>query len=87
MLPNGNYTVKLYFAELYQTAANMRKFNVSINGVSKLTNYDIWADAGGTYKGVEKVFTGIPVTEGQLNIAFTSVTNYACVNAIVVQSE
>jgi hypothetical protein len=37
-------------------------FNVDINGVRELTNYDVYADAGGEYKGIEKVFSGISVT-------------------------
>jgi beta-glucosidase len=86
-LPNGNYTVKLYFAELYHNAAGLRKFNVAIEGVTKLSNYDIYADAGGHDKGVEKVFSNLSVSDGQLNIDFTNITDNGKIDVIVVQSE
>ena len=40
------HTVTLHFAELYFSAAQQRRFNVSINGVQVLTNFDIFAAAG-----------------------------------------
>ncbi|WP_322480436.1 malectin domain-containing carbohydrate-binding protein, partial [Thermogemmatispora sp.] len=41
------YTVRLHFAETYWSAAGKRVFNVSINGQQVLTNFDIYAAAGG----------------------------------------
>ena len=43
----SNYTVVLFFAELYWTGAGDRAFNVAINGTQVLTNFDIFAAAGG----------------------------------------
>ena len=44
---NGAYIVDLHFAELYSTAAGQREFNVLLNGTQVLTNFDIYATAGG----------------------------------------
>jgi hypothetical protein len=69
-VPNGNYNVVLKFAEIYWTAAGQRTFNVSINGTQVLTNFDIFAAAGGALKAIDKTFP-IAVTNNQLNIVFT----------------
>jgi ABC-2 type transport system ATP-binding protein len=44
--------VTLYFAETYWTAAGQRTFNVPINGTSVLSNFDIFATAGGMKRQV-----------------------------------
>ncbi|MES2730569.1 MAG: malectin domain-containing carbohydrate-binding protein [Bacteroidota bacterium] len=79
---NGNYTVKLHFAELNFTTAGQRKFNVSAEGVAWLSNYDIAADGG---VNTAKVKTrAVTVTDGNLTLNFTSLINYALVSAIEV---
>lgn len=80
---NGSYTVKLYFAEIYATGANQRKFNVTAEGTQILTNYDIFADAGGANKAVVKSFP-VTVNDGQLNLNFISVVTNSKVSAIEV---
>ena len=52
-----SYTVRLHFAEEYWTTAGSRIFNVLINGTQVLTNFDIFATAGGEYKAVVEQFT------------------------------
>jgi len=84
---NGNYTVKLYFTESYFTASGKRKFDVKIENTLKLDDFDIYVAAGGQNKGIEKVFTGIAVTDGQLNIDFVAVTENPKIDVIVVQSQ
>lgn len=42
---NGNYNVALKFAEVSATGPGQRVFNVAINGVPVLTNFDIYAHA------------------------------------------
>jgi hypothetical protein len=80
---NGNYEVRLRFSD-NATAANVRKFNVAIEGAAVLTNFDIFAEVG-TNTVCDKVFI-VPVTDGILNIQFTNVTNNAKINAIVVNT-
>jgi hypothetical protein len=85
-LPNSYYTVKLYFAERFYTTPGSRVFNVKLEGISKLSNLDVYATVGHDV-GLEKVFTGVMVNDGVLNIDFTAITDNAIVNAIVVQCE
>jgi hypothetical protein len=66
---NGTYNVNLDFAESYVTGPGQRIFNVSINGAQVLTNFDIYAAAGGMNIPVVKTFN-VPVTNGTLNINF-----------------
>ncbi|PYX63599.1 MAG: hypothetical protein DMG78_31490 [Acidobacteria bacterium] len=66
---NGSYTVNLDFAESYVTGPGQRIFGVSINGTQVLTNFDIFAAAGGMNIPVAKTFS-VAVTNGTLNINF-----------------
>ena len=45
--PGSAQTVTLYFQESFWTAAGQRTFNVTINGTTVLTAFDIFAAAGG----------------------------------------
>ena len=81
-LANGNYTVTLKFAEIYWTAAGHRIFDVSMQGTQVISNLDIFALAG--KDGAYDVSIPVSVTNGTLNIAFTSVADYAKISAIKV---
>jgi hypothetical protein len=85
-LPNlttgAQYTVRLHFAELFQTASGKRKFNVVINGTTVLSNFDIYATAGGQYKAVVREFTATPNASGQIVINFNTITDNATVSGI-----
>ncbi|QMU27671.1 choice-of-anchor tandem repeat GloVer-containing protein [Adhaeribacter radiodurans] len=80
---NGTYTVKLHFAEIYYSAAGQRKFNVTAEGAIWLTNYDIYAAAGGARKAVVAT-RNVTVSDGTLNLNFISTVDKACVSAIEV---
>jgi hypothetical protein len=80
---NGTYEVKLRFSD-NATAANVRKFNVAIEGTTVLSNFDIFAQVG-TNTVCDRTFT-VPVSDGTLNIQFTNVTGSAKINAIVVKT-
>jgi uncharacterized repeat protein (TIGR02543 family) len=87
-LPNltagSQYTVRLHFAELYQTATGKRKFNVAINSTTVLSNFDIYATAGGNYKAVVREFTATANSSGQIVIQFTTVTDNATIEGIEI---
>ncbi len=80
----GSYTVQLDFAEEYWTAAGSRTFNVLVNGTQVLTNFDIFATAGGEFKAVDKSFTATASSAGAVTIQFVSVKDNAQVNGIQV---
>jgi len=81
--PAGTYAVTLKFAELYWTAAGKRVFNVTINGTKVLSNFDIFAAAGGTLKAIDETFK--VTSTGTITIQFTTGTaGNPLVNAIQV---
>lgn len=82
-VPNGSYTVTLKFAEIYWTGAGQRVFNVSINGQTVLSNFDIVAQAGAGGTAIDKAFS-VPVTGGQITIQFTSLVDNAKISAIQI---
>ncbi|MBA2286320.1 MAG: coagulation factor 5/8 type domain-containing protein [Ktedonobacteraceae bacterium] len=82
----ASYTVRLHFAETYWTQAGKRVFNVSINNQPALTNFDIFAAAGGVNQAVVEPFNITASTGGSITIQFTSVTDQAQVNGIEVLS-
>jgi hypothetical protein len=51
--------------------AGGRKFNVAINGVTVLADFDIFAAAGAEYKAIVKQFTAAADAKGTITIAFT----------------
>ncbi len=84
-LPAGSYQVTLKFAETYWTASGQRLFNASINGTQVLTNFDIFASAGGANIALDKVFNNISPANGTITLNFgpASVDN-ACIQAIQI---
>ena len=72
LTPGAIYTVNLHFAEIYWTAAGKREFNVSINGTNVLTNFDVFAAAGGEDIAIVKPFTATAASNGSITIQFTT---------------
>ena len=68
--PEGIYQITLLEAETYWNGAGKREFNVFIQGRQVLTNFDIYAAAGGQNIPISLVFTNA-VTNSQLQILFT----------------
>jgi hypothetical protein len=68
----ASYTVNLSFAEIYWTAAGKREFNVLINGTQALTNFDVFATAGGEDIAIVKSFTATASASGIITIQFTT---------------
>jgi len=68
---NGAYTVVLKFAEIQYGSAGKRQFNVSINGVQVLTNFDIVAAAGAANTAVDMSFPAT-VNSGTITIQLAS---------------
>jgi hypothetical protein len=87
-VPAGSYQITLKFAEIFVDVKTKgtRVFNVSINGVQVLTNFDIFADVGGAYIADDKVFNNITMpTSGAITIQFGPASAYvAGVNAIQI---
>jgi beta-glucanase (GH16 family) len=67
-----SYTVRLHEAEIYWTGAGEREFNVFINGQQVLTNFDIFARAGGMNTAVIEQYTVAPTANGQISITYSN---------------
>jgi Malectin domain len=91
----GRYTVMLRFAERYFGTANSidggpgaRVFNVFCNGEALLKNLDVFKEAGGADRALDKTFTGVaPNEQGYILLEFKPVVNYALIYAIEVIPE
>jgi hypothetical protein len=93
-VPPGRYTLRLLFAETFFGPHNRGKggpgsriFNVTCGGTTLLHNFEIFKEAGERH-AVERVFRGlVPNPQGQIEIDFEPVVQYAIVNALELTSE
>ncbi len=74
---NGDYKVKLYFAETYVGAygKNMRRFNVLAETLPFFANMDIYKEVGGANIELVKTIDQVTVSDGQLDVLFEHVKN------------
>ncbi len=82
--PEGIYEITLLEAETWWSGPGQREFNVFIQGRQVLTNFDIYAAAGGMNIPLSLVFTNA-VTNSQLQILFTPVVDNARVSGVQVR--
>jgi hypothetical protein len=87
LTPGATYMVRLQFAEIYWGAAGRRLFNVKINGSQVLTNFDIFATAGGAYKAIVEQFTATADANGNLTIQYITVRDNAKSSGIEILSQ
>ena len=89
----GKYGLTLYFSESYfgslgAGGVGSRVFDVYCNGEAILRNFDIFKEANGTNRALQRTFHGLtPNAQGKLMLTFVPVSNYACINAIEVVDE
>ena len=89
---NGNYVVRLHFAEIYwgvpggnlNGGIGLREMSVAMEGQLRLVNFDPTQEVGAA-TAVIKNFP-VTVTDGELNINFTSTVDRPMVCAIEVYS-
>ena len=95
VVPGGRYTTTLRFSESWfgpkkpaGGGAGSRIFDVYANGVALLRDFDIFKEAGGEERSLDKVFHSLqPNAQGKLVFSFVPIRNYACINAIEVVDE
>jgi len=88
----GRYRVTLRFCEGHYGIGNAgrgglgsRLFDVYCNGVALLRDFDVFKEAGGEGRPVDRTFSGIrPTAQGKIVLSFVPVMGMACVNAIEV---
>jgi len=90
-VPNGNYTVELYFTEPWHGTGGSEKtdcegwriFDVAVNDSVVLDDLDIWAESG--HDGALKKTIQTRVTAGRLTISFPEVkAGQALISAIAI---
>ncbi len=88
----GRYRVTLKFCEGHYGRRNIgvggagsRVFDVYCNGVALLKNFDIFKEAAGEGRPLDRTFSGIgPTAQGKIVLTFVPVAGMACVNGIEV---
>ncbi len=89
---DGRYRVTLKFCEGHYGRRNTgvggtgsRVFDVYANGVALLRDFDIFKQAGGEGRPLDRTFSGIrPTAQGKIVLTFVPVVGMACVNGIEV---
>ena len=82
--PGGSRRVTLYFVEHFWSEAGKRLFNVIVNGNQVLTDFDVFADAGGQFIAVQHAFTTTANASGEVVVQFVAGVDNPIVNGIVV---
>ena len=92
---DGRYRVKLKFCEGHYGRRNTgvgglgsRVFDVYCNGVALLRNFDIFKEAGGEGRPLDRSFSRIrPTAQGKIVLTFVPITGMACVNGIEIAED
>ena len=71
LTPGAFYQARLHFDEFVFGGAGLRQFNVSINGQSVLTNFDIFKTAGGMNRAIVEEFLTTADANGRVTIVFS----------------
>jgi Malectin domain len=77
------YIITLHMAELFWSEPGQRVFNVELEGMVKLSNYDIVASTGGKFTAEIRTFREF-IDDGFVSIQFTKVVDNAQVSGITV---
>jgi hypothetical protein len=82
-VPNGVYTVKLKFAEIWFDSAGKRIFDVALNGTKILSRFDIAATAKGADRAFDREIR-TTVGNGRIAIQFLPVVSNPKISAIEI---
>jgi len=88
-LPNGKYTVRLHFAETFTgiTGVGQRVYSFAVQGQKPEKDFDIFKEAGGPYKAIQREYKGVMVNDGKLRITFTPNIENPAINGIEIFAE
>ena len=98
-VPNGSYTVKLHFVELWYikgqeneeiagalAGPDKRVFTVNMQGINIISDFDLYKEAGAAQTAIIKSFENVNVTSGELTLDFSAHTDDAVIAAIEILS-
>jgi len=88
-LPNGKYTVRLHFAETFTGIMDVgqRVYSFAVQGQEPEKDFDIFKEAGGPYKAIQREYKGVEVTDDKLRITFTPNIENPVINGIEIFAE
>ena len=88
-LPNGKYTVRLHFAETFTGiyGEGDRVYSFAVQGQKPEKDFDIFKEAGGPYKAIQREYKGVVVNDGKLRITFTPNVENPAINGIEILAE
>ena len=82
-LPDGTYTVRLYFAEV--DADNPSRFHINVQGGAvERSNFSPMESGGGANQAVTVTLSGVTVTDGTLTLDLIRVTNAPLISGIAI---
>lgn len=84
-VPSSNHKLTLYFVEPTFDGVGLRLFNVSINGTTVLSNFDVFLAAGDMDTPVSESVTAAADSTGQYVIALTPVLNDAVLSGLQIK--
>lgn len=81
---NGTYTVKLYFAEIFQQSSGARVFDIDVEGgQGTTTGLDLFDEAG-FFAAAMREYSDVSVSDGNMTMAFTATQNNAILAGIEI---
>jgi hypothetical protein len=85
-VPPGRYLVRLHFADYSSSSIGQRRFNVKLQGVTAVTNLDVFATAGGANRALLVSFyvTTVDTNGVQIKLTGSTKTAYAILNGIEI---
>ena len=88
-LPNGKYTVRLHFAETFKGiyGEGERVYSFAVQGQKPEKDFDIYKEADGAYKAIQREYKGVEETDDKLRITFTPNVENPAIKGIEIFSE
>lgn len=86
-VPNGKYSLRLHFAEIYWGVAEKRIMDVLVQDSLLLDDMDVFLEGGGKNQAFQKVFEGVEVTDNVLTLAFSASADNAKISGIEIEWE
>ncbi|MFP4377426.1 MAG: malectin domain-containing carbohydrate-binding protein [Spirochaetales bacterium] len=82
---NGNYRVRLHFAEMYHTESGQRVMDVRVEDEVVDSALDVYSDAG--YRAALILEARVRVTDGSLKVEARGIEKHPNISAIVVERD
>ncbi|NLH17405.1 MAG: serine/threonine protein kinase, partial [Phycisphaerae bacterium] len=78
-----------HFAECFTgiTGPGERVYSFVVQGQKPEKDFDIFKEAGGMYKAIQREYKGVEVTNGKLRIEFTPNIENPAINGIEIFAE